>query len=76
MKAPTSNVKDLRDRADLDEAIEIINDALSAEPTAASPNVRNRLLGRMAMVIASPCAGSTRPMPCARAAPASRSAWR
>jgi hypothetical protein len=48
MNSPTSNVKDLRDRADLDEAIEIINDALSAESEAASPNVRNRLLGRVA----------------------------
>jgi hypothetical protein len=48
MNAPLSNVKALRDRAELDEAIELINDALSADPAAASPQVRNRLLGRVA----------------------------
>ncbi len=48
MTTPASNVKDLRDRAALDEAIEILNDALSADPAAASPQVRSRLLGRVA----------------------------
>jgi len=48
MKPPPSNVKDLRDRADLDEAIELINDALSSDPLAASPQVRSRLRGRVA----------------------------
>jgi hypothetical protein len=48
MNTPASNVKDLRDRAALDEAIEILNDALSAEPAAASPQIRGRLLGRVA----------------------------
>jgi mannose-6-phosphate isomerase-like protein (cupin superfamily) len=48
MNTPVSNVTALRDSAELDEAIDIISDALSAEPTAASPQVRNRLLGRVA----------------------------
>jgi hypothetical protein len=48
MNAPSSNVKALRDRAELDEAIELINDALSEQPTATSPQVRSRLLGRVA----------------------------
>ena len=48
MNAPSSNVKALRDRAELDEAIELINDALSAQPTATPPQVRSRLLGRVA----------------------------
>jgi hypothetical protein len=48
MNAPASNVKDLRDRAALDEAIELINDALSSEPLPAAPQVRSRLLGRVA----------------------------
>ena len=48
MTTPASNVKDLRDRAALDEAIEILNDALSADPAAASQQVRSRLLGRVA----------------------------
>jgi hypothetical protein len=48
MNTPASNVKALRDRAELDEAIELINDALSSEPLAAAPQVRNRLLGRVA----------------------------
>jgi anti-sigma factor ChrR (cupin superfamily) len=48
MNAPASNVKDLRERAALDEAIEILNDALSAEPAAVAPQVRSRLLGRIA----------------------------
>ena len=48
MNAPPSNVKDLRDRAALDEAIELINDALSSEPLAVAPQVRKRLLGRVA----------------------------
>lgn len=48
MNAPPSNVLDLRERAALDEAIEILNDALSAEPAAVAPQVRSRLLGRVA----------------------------
>jgi hypothetical protein len=49
MNALSSNVKDLRDRAELDEAIELINDALSSGLTAASPQqVRSRLFGRVA----------------------------
>lgn len=48
MNAPVSNVRALRGRAELDEAIEIVNDALSADPVAASPHVRSRLLGRVA----------------------------
>lgn len=48
MNAPASNVKDLRDCAELDEAIELINDALSSDPLAAAPQVRKRLLGRVA----------------------------
>jgi hypothetical protein len=48
MNAPASNVKDLRDRAALDEAIELMNDALSSDPLAAAPQVRSRLLGRVA----------------------------
>jgi hypothetical protein len=48
MNAPASNVKALRDRAELDEAIDLINDALSCEPAAASPQVKSRLLGRVA----------------------------
>jgi ChrR Cupin-like domain len=48
MNTPASNVKALRDRAELDEAIKIINDALSSEPVAPAAPVRNRLLGRVA----------------------------
>ena len=48
MNAPASNVKDLRDRAELDEAIDLINDALSSDPLAAGLPVRKRLLGRVA----------------------------
>jgi hypothetical protein len=48
MNAPASNVKALRDRAELDEAIDLINDALSSEPADASPQVKSRLLGRVA----------------------------
>jgi hypothetical protein len=48
MNAPASNVKGLRDRAELDEAIELINDAVSCGPLAAAPQVRSRLLGRVA----------------------------
>jgi ChrR Cupin-like domain len=43
-----SNVADLRDRAQLDEAIDILNDALSADPLPAAPAVRGRLFGRVA----------------------------
>jgi mannose-6-phosphate isomerase-like protein (cupin superfamily)/quercetin dioxygenase-like cupin family protein len=48
MNAPPPNVKDLRDHAPLDEAIEILNDVLSSEPVPAAPTVRGRLLGRVA----------------------------
>jgi hypothetical protein len=48
MNAPASNVRDLRDRAALDETIDLINDALSSQPLPASLQVRSRLLGRVA----------------------------
>jgi hypothetical protein len=48
MNAPAPKVTDLRDRAALDEAIELINDALSSAPLPVPPNVRSRLLGRVA----------------------------
>jgi hypothetical protein len=48
MNAPAPNVKALHDRAELDEAIDLINDALSSEPAAASPQVQSRLLRRVA----------------------------
>ncbi len=48
MNAPASNVRDLRDRAALDETIDLINDALSSQPLPAALQVRSRLLGRVA----------------------------
>jgi mannose-6-phosphate isomerase-like protein (cupin superfamily) len=52
MTTPASNVKALRDRAELDEAIDLLNDALSsavpAAPCAVPGHVRERLLGRVA----------------------------
>jgi hypothetical protein len=56
MNAPASNVKALRDRAELDEAIDLINDALSAGAPPASPNVRHRLLGLLDDALAAPTA--------------------
>jgi hypothetical protein len=48
MNTPASNVKALRDSAELVEALDLINDALSSDAAAASPQVRSRLLGRVA----------------------------
>jgi hypothetical protein len=53
MNPTASNVKALRDRAELDEAIELLNDALSrgeagAEGLEVADRVRDRVLGRVA----------------------------
>jgi hypothetical protein len=48
MNAVTTNVKSLRDRAELDEAIDLLNHALSSGAPAAPGHTRNRLLGRIA----------------------------
>jgi hypothetical protein len=48
MNPTASNVLALRDRAELDEAIDLLNDALSGGAPATPPSVRERLLGRVA----------------------------
>jgi anti-sigma factor ChrR (cupin superfamily) len=50
MNTTASNVKALRDRAELDEAIELLSHVLAADPAATAPpgHVRDRLLGRVA----------------------------
>jgi hypothetical protein len=48
MNTTASNVRALRDRAELDEAIELLADALSADVAATPPqHVRDRVLGRI-----------------------------